>query len=273
MVLVAGTVPANAQEATEHPLIRPFPGTVFDQRRSEHQNFSEYEFRVGTPPRNYEARNVRGEYRRLRYFLYNEDGTPNRDVSQIEYFENFKAAALEKGGEIKWEDRHYGLVFTVPREDGGVTWCRVQTSVSAGITILDIIDEKPLETTLEFSPAQMKAALDADGKVALYGILFDYDKATLQQSSDKQLQQVLTLLLENPGLRLEIQGHTDSDGSADYNLRLSQQRSESVLRYLVLFGIDPSRLEARGYGETMPVAPNDTEENKAKNRRVELARM
>ena len=118
MILAAGSVPASAQEVTEHPLIRPFPGTVFDQNRSEYRNFSEYDFRVGTPPRNYEAQTVRGEYRNLRYFLYNEDGTPNRDVSQIEYFENFKAAALEKGGEIKWEDRHYGLVFTIPREDG-----------------------------------------------------------------------------------------------------------------------------------------------------------
>ncbi len=196
-----------------------------------------------------------------------------RDVSQIEYFENFKAAALEKGGEIKWEDRHYGLVFTIPREDVGVTWCHVQTSVSAARTILNIIDVKPLVTMLEFTPAQMKAALDTDGKVALYGILFDYDKATLQQSSNKQLQEVVTLLLNNPDLNLEIQGHTDSDGSADYNLQLSQRRSESVLNYLVLFGVAPSRLKATGYGESMPVAPNDTDENKAKNRRVELARI
>ena len=273
MILFAGAVPVNSQEVTEHPLIRPYPGSVFDERRSEQLNFSEFEFRVGTPPRNYTTQNVQGEYRNLRYFLYNEDGTPNRDVSQLEYFENYKAAALEKGGKIMWEDIHYGLVFTVPREDGGITWCRVQTSVSAARTILDIIDEKPLETILEFTPAQMMAALDADGKVALYGILFDFDKATLQQSSNKQLQDVLTLLLNNPDLRLEIQGHTDSDGSADYNLQLSQRRAESVHQYLLLFGIDPSRIQARGYGESMPVAPNDTDENKAKNRRVELTRI
>ncbi|TVQ71114.1 MAG: OmpA family protein, partial [Balneolaceae bacterium] len=254
-------------------LIRPFPGTVFDHARSVHQQFSEFDFRVGTPPRDYETRNIRGEYRSLRYYLYNHDGTPNRDVSQLEYFENFKAAALQKGGSILWEDRHYGLVFTVPRDDGGLTWCRVQTSVSAARTTLDIIDEKPLETTLEFTPTQMKAALDAEGKIALYGILFDFDKETLQQASSKQLQQVVTLLMENPELKLEIQGHTDSDGNADYNLNLSQKRSESVLHYLVLFGVDPERLNARGYGASRPVAPNDTDENKARNRRVELVRL
>ena len=272
-MLVATTFPAIAQEVTEHPLIRPFPGSTFDERRSEQFNFGEYEFRVGTPPRDYTTETVRGVKRSLRYFLYHADGSPNRDVSQVEYFENYKAAALERGGQVKWEDRHYGLVFTIPREDGGITWCHVQVSVSAARTSLEIIDEEPLTTSLEFSPAQMMEALDADGSIALYGILFDFDKATLQQSSAKQLQDVLTLLHTNPSLRLEIQGHTDSDGSAEYNLQLSQRRAESVRQYLLLFGVDPSRLQAKGYGETMPVAPNDSEENKARNRRVELVRL
>ncbi len=273
MVLAAGTAPAGAQEITEHPLIRPFPGSVLYQRSSTHQNFDAYDFQVKNPQTGRaENKTVKGEYRRLVYHLLKEDGSRNTDVSRLEYFENFKAAALEKGGEVKWEDGR-GLVFTLPREDGGVTWCRVEVSVGAGTSTLIIIDEKPLETTLEFGPAQMMAALDADGRVALYGILFDYDKATLQQSSSRQLQEVLTLLLENPELSLEIQGHTDSDGSAPYNLQLSQRRAESVLSYLVLFGIDPSRLQSKGYGESMPVAPNDTDENKAKNRRVELVRL
>ena len=273
LFLAAGVSPAIAQEVTEHPLIRPLPGSEFDQSRSEHLNFSEYEFRIGTPPRNYTSQAVRGEYRSLRYRLYDEDGSPNTTVSQVEYFENFKKAALERGGTIKWEDRVYGLVFTIPREDGGITWCRVHTPISAQIATLHIIDEQPLVTTLEFTPAEMLAALNADGSIALYGILFDFDRATLQQESNKQLQDVLTLLATNPELRLEIQGHTDSDGSEAYNLELSQRRSESVLEYLVLFGVDPSRLRAKGYGESMPVAPNDTDENKAKNRRVELVRL
>jgi len=269
---VTGTVPGISQEVTEHPLIRPFPGAVFDENRAEYQNFGEYEFRAGEG-RNYDIHTIMGEYRGLRYILSNDDGSLNRDISQLEYFENFKAAALGKGGEIKWEDRHYGLVFTIPREDGGITWCRVTATPAAARHDLFIIDQRPLETVLEFSPAQMKAALEADGSIALYGILFDYDKATLQQSSNKQLQEVLTLLLENPELSLEIQGHTDSDGSEAYNLQLSQQRSESVLNYLVLFGVEPARLQAKGYGESIPVAPNDTDENKAKNRRVELQRL
>jgi outer membrane protein OmpA-like peptidoglycan-associated protein len=77
-------------------------------------------------------------------------------------------------------------------------------------------------------------------------------------------------LQENPTLRVEIAGHTDSDGSELYNLRLSQARAQAVVDYLVSRGISPDRLVARGYGESRPVAPNDTPENKQKNRRTEL---
>ena len=272
-MLFLGPPPTLAQEVTEHPLIRPYPGSTFDSRRAEYQRFGEYDFMVGTSPRDYQTVTVRGEYRRLDYVLYAEDRRPNPNVSQLEYMENFKAAALASGGEIKFEHRVHGLYFTLPRDDGGVTWVRVQISAGAGRTTLFIVDEQPLETTLEFGPSEMKAALDADGSVALYGILFDINKATLQQDSNKQLQDVLTLLLAYPELRLEVQGHTDSDGSADHNLQLSDRRAESVLQYLTLFGIDPARLVSKGYGETMPVAPNDTAENKAKNRRVELVRL
>ncbi len=272
IIVVAFALPAIAQEVTEHPLIRPFPGSTFDEVRSEELSFGEYEFRTGTPPRDYTTETVRGVKWTLRYFLYNDDGTPNRAVSQIEYFENYKAAARERGGTVRWEDRHYGLVFTIPREDGGITWCHVTVAVSPARTILNIIDEEPLVTSLEFTPAQMMEALNADGSIALYGILFDFDKATLQQASAKQLQDVLMLLHTNSDLRLEIQGHTDDDGSADYNLQLSHRRAESVRQYLLLFGVEPSRLQAKGYGESMPVVPNNSEENKAKNRRVELVR-
>ena len=272
-ILSAASVLAIADQVTEHPLIRSFPGAVLHERNSVYKNFDTYDFEVKNPRTGRaEKQTVTGEFRRLLYYLKTEDGRRNNTVSRVEYFENFKAAALEQGGEIQWEDSR-GLVFTLPREDGGLTWCRVEVSTGAGSTTLFIIDEKPLEKTLGFGPVQMKAALDAEGRITLYGILFDYDRATLQPSSDRQLQEVLTLLLDNPELTLEIQGHTDSDGSQDYNLQLSGRRADSVLQYLALFGIDPTRLQARGYGASAPVAPNDTDENKAKNRRVELVRL
>jgi len=101
-------------------------------------------------------------------------------------------------------------------------------------------------------------------------IFFDFDSDKLRPESTADLQEAVRLLQEYPDLKVEIQGHTDSVGPADYNLRLSQRRAEAVKRYLVEHGISPDRLVAKGYGETHPVAPNDTEENRQKNRRVEF---
>ena len=272
-ILVVSIAPAIAEEMLEHPLIRPFPGSVLDERISTYQKFDAGNFPVvNAETGRDETKTVKGEYRRLVYNLFKENGEQNKDVSPLEFFENFKAAALQQGGEVKWEHPVRGLVFTLPREAGGVTWCKVEAT-DYGRTYLAIVDEKPLKTSLVFGPVEMKAALEADGKVVLYDILFDYDKAALQRSSEEQLQNVLTLLVENPEISFEIQGHTDGDGGEDYNLELSQRRAESVLTYLVLFGIDPARLRAKGYGESVPVAPNDTDDNKAKNRRVELVKI
>ncbi|MBK1646076.1 hypothetical protein CKO25_15760 [Thiocapsa imhoffii] len=272
LMLLGMTAPTAAQDLSEHPLIRPYPGSELDERSSRHDRFNAHEFRVLNPDTGRpERKRVEGEFWRLVYYLHTADGERDRSVSKLEYFQNFKAAALEHAGQIEFEDSN-NLVLTMPREDGGTTWAQVRVS-GAGATTLVIVDEKPLETILEFGPAQMKAAMDADGTVALYGILFDYNQATLQPESNKQLQEVLTLLFAHPDLRVEIQGHTDGDGQADYNLQLSERRADSVRQYLVLFGIDPDRLTSKGYGKSMPIAPNDTAENKAKNRRVELVRL
>ncbi len=114
------------------------------------------------------------------------------------------------------------------------------------------------------------APLETEKALVLRNIYFDYDKATLRPESIEELERTVRFLEENPTLRVEISGHTDSDGSDIYNLRLSQARAQAVVDYLVSRGINPSRLVAKGYGETQPIAPNDTPENKQKNRRTEL---
>jgi len=101
-------------------------------------------------------------------------------------------------------------------------------------------------------------------------VLFDFDKADLKSSAYPILDEGVTVLENNPGLNIEIQGYTDSTGSEDYNLKLSQRRAESVKNFLVNRGIDPGRLTAKGYGSANPVASNDTPEGRAKNRRVEF---
>ena len=104
-------------------------------------------------------------------------------------------------------------------------------------------------------------------------VLFVYGKYDIKPEGYPILDEVVSVLKQNPEVKLEIQGHTDSIGSAEYNQRLSENRAKAVMDYLVRHGIEPGRLRAKGYGFTQPVALNDTEEGRAKNRRVELKRI
>lgn len=114
-------------------------------------------------------------------------------------------------------------------------------------------------------------ALQSEGRVAVQDIQFDTGKATLKPSSDETLEEVASLLTEHPDLDLLIEGHTDDTGGFDENKKLSEERAQAVKEALVQdHGIDESRLKTVGLGSTQPTAPNDTEEGRAQNRRVEL---
>ena len=117
-------------------------------------------------------------------------------------------------------------------------------------------------------------ALATKGTFDLYGILFDVDKTDIKPESAKSLDEVASLLKIDRSLKLEISGHTDNTGEKAHNLKLSEGRAQAVVDVLTKnYAIDPARLAAKGYGDTMPVAPNDSDANKAKNRRVELKKI
>ncbi len=106
--------------------------------------------------------------------------------------------------------------------------------------------------------------------IVLKNIFFDLDKATLRDASKAELERLIKMLEKHSGIKIEISGHTDSQGSKAYNQDLSQRRAKSVVDHLVEHGISKDRLEAKGYGETKPIATNDTEEGRQKNRRTEF---
>lgn|GEM_PF-508815 len=112
-----------------------------------------------------------------------------------------------------------------------------------------------------------------DAKIVTHGINFDVDKATITPESMGTLNQIKRILTQNPGLKFEIDGHTDNSGTAAHNLTLSQQRAEAVKAQLVQMGIDASRLTTKGFGDTKPIADNSTPDGKANNRRVEFVRI
>ncbi len=106
--------------------------------------------------------------------------------------------------------------------------------------------------------------------VRLKNIYFDFDKTTLKKESFTELNKVVDFLKQNASVEIEIAGHTDSKGSDDYNINLSQGRSQSVVDYIVSQGIESFRLTAHGYGEGKPIDTNDSEAGRANNRRVEF---
>jgi outer membrane protein OmpA-like peptidoglycan-associated protein/ankyrin repeat protein len=114
------------------------------------------------------------------------------------------------------------------------------------------------------------AKLAATGKVELYGIYFDSDSAVPKPESEKTLNEILSVLQAQASLKLIIGGHTDSTNTDAYNLKLSQQRAEAVVSWLVAHGVSATRLTAKGLGKSQPVADNATAAGRALNRRVEL---
>ena len=118
---------------------------------------------------------------------------------------------------------------------------------------------------------KMAEAIIETGRVSLYGIYFDTDKATIKQESQPTLQEIGKLLEQHSELQLVIVGHTDNQGSFDYNMNLSRLRADAVKRELVSnYGIAAARLESWGVAYLAPVASNGSDEGRAKNRRVDL---
>ncbi|QHT65738.1 OmpA family protein [Rhodocytophaga rosea] len=107
-------------------------------------------------------------------------------------------------------------------------------------------------------------------RIILRNIFFDFDKATLKKESTAELEKLLEIMNEVPTLKIEISGHTDNKGSADYNKKLSERRAKSVVDYLLAKGISPDRLRYAGYGMDRPLVSNDEEEGRQLNRRTEF---
>lgn len=137
---------------------------------------------------------------------------------------------------------------------------------------LDLIEVQPMTQNMVTVKAdEMARSIASSGRVALYGILFDTNKAEIKSESQPALEEIAKLLHADAKLALHVVGHTDYVGSYDTNLGLSKRRADAVVAALTTtYGIGSGRLTAGGVANLAPVAVNTTEEGRAKNRRVEL---
>ena len=139
---------------------------------------------------------------------------------------------------------------------------------------LDVCEVKNREQRMELVKSEeMAGEIALHGRIALYGVQFDFNSAAIKPESDPTLGEMARLLQENSGLKVLVVGHTDTVGSFEFNRGLSQKRAEAVVANLTSRGVSAGRLFPVGVSFASPVATNATEEGRAKNRRVELVDM
>lgn len=160
----------------------------------------------------------------------------------------------------------YAALYVVLNQAGG------GPNKGRSMAQLEVLEQKAMEQRMTVVEAlAMQADIDAKGRVALYGIFFDFDQASMRADSAAQLEEIAKLLKASPALKVLVVGHSDSKGALDYNRELSQRRAQSIVKALVeQHGMAGERLTAVGVGMAAPVASNRSEDGRALNRRVEL---
>jgi outer membrane protein OmpA-like peptidoglycan-associated protein len=295
-ILLAGE--RDVPGSKDHPVLSRYPGSYiihYSQRR-----FDEYFLLLG-PVRSGADRDIQGaKTKRLEGKITNITYQCPKGRSTLEVYKNYELALKKAGFKILYKGTReeirgvYGFLEKMNREYIGGwddpdirPWFYLSASspdegvfvslfVLGGYdgprVVLAVIEPKKMETGLVTAEA-MKRQIAQMGKAVIYGIYFDFDSAEIRPESKPTINEIAKLLKENPDLKLYIVGHTDNIGSLEYNMDLSKRRAEAVVRELVNnYGIDKGRLRAFGVGPLAPATTNDTEEGRAKNRRVELVK-
>jgi outer membrane protein OmpA-like peptidoglycan-associated protein len=185
-------------------------------------------------------------------------------VSNLEVQARYNAALQKAGWDVLLSESG-GVTGAHYTRNGRDVWAKISPlGASYSIEVADM--------GAAADQQKLAAALESAGHVALYGIYFDTDKATLRPDSEATLVQIQKLLTSHPALKVGIEGHTDNTGNRPHNQTLSDDRAASVKQWLVAHGINAARLSSKGFADSKPVADNGTPQGRALNRRVELSK-
>ena len=282
--------PATAQDiegASDHPLVGRYEGSAINGYAF--QEFDAYPFPAAAGADGFET--LEGRVTRISYII---DG----DISPLAVVRNFEAALAGNGfetvfacetracGGISYDldqfplptmvvDRfdHHVLSAKLARPDEGDVFATVIVSPDTQDRVrvmLGVVEIAPLDIKM-VDAAQMQSDVLENGRVVLYGIAFAFDSDAIEPESAPTIAEIASFLNNAPDLEVVIVGHTDNQGSMEYNLGLSQRRAAAVRAALESeHGIAGGRMQHAGAGFLAPVAPNTTEEGRALNRRVEI---
>lgn len=194
------------------------------------------------------------------------------DPGALKIMRNFQDALKKIGGKVLLDDSFNKLSTILVKKDNKETWIEVRCY--SGIMFrLSIVEREIMKQEIVADAKAMGDDINSSGHVSVYGIFFDSGKSDLKPESDSAIIQISKLLMVNASLKLYVVGHTDNVGNIDANMKLSNDRANEVVKTLVAnYGIAADRLKSYGVASLAPVASNDTEEGRAKNRRVELVK-
>jgi len=186
-------------------------------------------------------------------------------VSAIQVVRNFEAAFKRAGLAIDFEDGPNTIVAHKAN-----TWIEVEPGPENYSQTIVTVKAMQQEVTADTS--SLSDQLASTGHATVYGIHFETAQATILADSEGTLQEIVKFMKGDTTAKLRVDGHTDNVGTPDANQALSEQRARAVVAWLVAHGVPAARLSSRGWGQTQPIADNSTEDGRAKNRRVELAK-
>lgn len=191
------------------------------------------------------------------------------ESGELKIRRNIQDALKKIGGSVLFDDNFNRVSTLLFQKEGKETWIEVRSYDK--MYRLTILEKGIVKQEVVANAEALGSDIHAMGHVSIYGIFFDTGKSEIKPESEAAIAEIAKLLQNDGGLKLYVVGHTDNVGSLDSNLKLSQERAEAVAKALSgRHGIAPARLNPHGVGPLSPVASNDTEEGKAKNRRVEL---
>lgn len=264
-ILLFAPQPALSQKdvagGKDHPLFNRMPG--FYIQEYDEKEFDGHEFRDAKQ----NPVKVEGHLFIIRYALKNGAKEPSR----LEILRNYEKAVKKIGGTILCSDWE-GSSFMKVVKDNKEAWIQVDAYMTYQPNLY-IVEKDTMAQKIVANAAVFAGDIRTTGHAAVYGIYFDTGKSVIKPESEAALSEIAKMLKKDASLKLNVVGHTDNVGKLDGNMKLSQDRGNAVVQALVTkHGIAAARLKGCGVGSLAPVASNDNEAGRAKNRRVELVK-
>ena len=261
------TFSQDVEGSKEHPL---FPNRMPNYLISDYKsNFDAVDFNLAVEGAKMITKE--GTKTSIQYNFNSESG--QQKPSPLQILRNYENAAKKIGGTTVFLNSGEATgVFKILKNGKEVAWVKVECggNDSNDFYVLTVVELEDMKQ--EITSNDILNALNQDGRIALY-INFETGKSDIKPESQKIIDQIAEMLKANPALKISVEGHTDNVGTPAANQTLSENRARAVMNATMAKGIDKSRLSAKGWGQGKPISDNNTEDGKAKNRRVEIVKL